>query len=337
MFVSLQGISQKQYRISSIISDDCNNSILYVYDSELGTKLLSVKYEDMTNNLFYDNDERLIKMENYYSDNTSSTIEYTYNSKGLLLTVYNKSNGETINTTSYTYDNQDLLISLKDNSSYTELKYNNNGLIEEKIVSYFANENVVSQNKSVFFYENNKLIKSMSYYKNGNEWQLNPLYIIYEYDALGNCKSISYIQDDNVVYKTDYEFYEDIKYDDVYYFVNPSLVDPEPSYVNAISKSIISYSNSSPCTNLYTYENLSNSIEEKTSTLHVYPNPVENYVRIKGNDIYRIELLDIYGRILSIQQIESFVNIDMSKYNVGIYYIKAYNNSGSFTKKIVKK
>ena len=137
--------------------------------------------------------------------------------------------------------------------------------------------------------------------------------------------------------KNDYEFYEDIKYDDVYYFVNPSLVDPEPSYVNAISKSIISYSNSSPCTNLYTYENLSNSIEEKTSTLHVYPNPVENYVRIKGNDIYRIELLDIYGRILSIQQIESFVNIDMSKYNVGIYYIKAYNNSGSFTKKIVKK
>ena len=337
LIISIHGISQNKYRIESIISNDCNNATYYVYDSEIETKLISIQSNDYDNNLFYDNNGRLIKIEyKYANDLASSVIEYTYNSKGQLIAT--KSTSETYSLiTTYNYNSDGTLISLEDNNStLTEFKYNKDGLMEEKIITYSSQ----LKNKSVYSYENGNLIKTISYYDSGNGWQLTPIYLVYEYDILGNCKSIVYMQDNEISYKTDNEFYNNIKYNDVYYFVNPSTTDPTPSYNNAISKTTTYYSDGTSCTYQYTYDELSNPtdwIEENTKTSYIYPNPINNYVTIKGKNIYKVELYNALGMMLSILHTDSYENLDMSQYNSGVYYMKIYTDTGSSLRKIIKK
>lgn len=337
LILSLQGISQKNYRITSFISNDCDNATYYIYDSQIETELTSMKFNNMEVNLYYNNNQ-LIKMENHYDyDNSSSIIEYDYNSKGQLTIVTTKSNGTIVSTTTYNYDNSGKLISSEDNNStLTYFNYNEEGLMVEKITTYSSQ----LKNKSVYSYENGNLIKTISYYDSGNGWQLTPIYLVYEYDILGNCKSIVYMQDNEISYKTDNEFYNNIKYNDVYYFVNPSTTDPTPSYNNAISKTTTYYSDGTSCTYQYTYDELSNPtdwIEENTKTSYIYPNPINNYVTIKGKNIYKVELYNALGMMLSIPHTDSYENLDMSQYNSGVYYMKIYTDTGSSLRKIIKK
>ena len=68
----------------------------------------------------------------------------------------------------------------------------------------------------------------------------------------------------------------------------------------------------------------------------IYPNPVENNLRISGNGIKKVEILDLNGHVL-IRKLESVDNIDLSNLDAGIYIVLISANEYNLTKKIIKK
>lgn len=87
-----------------------------------------------------------------------------------------------------------------------------------------------------------------------------------------------------------------------------------------------------------TFQVLSNSILTKDVAINLYPNPTSSLVNIKAeNTIKSTELYDVQGRLIQINKSDSNeVVLDISIYNLGIYFIKVTTDFGSQIKKIVK-
>jgi hypothetical protein len=70
----------------------------------------------------------------------------------------------------------------------------------------------------------------------------------------------------------------------------------------------------------------------------LYPNPVHEILNIRhGKQIISVELFDISGRLLQSQKVGSkILELDMSRYAGGLYFIRAVTESGAITKKIIK-
>ena len=74
----------------------------------------------------------------------------------------------------------------------------------------------------------------------------------------------------------------------------------------------------------------------------IYPNPVTSIINIKSidnqTDKLTIELQDITGKTLHVQQFDNIGNIqiDLSNYPIGLYLIKLSSEQGVQIHKIVK-
>ena len=75
---------------------------------------------------------------------------------------------------------------------------------------------------------------------------------------------------------------------------------------------------------------------ENTShaSVSVYPNPTNGIVNIEGDDILSVEVIDITGRMVMIQ--ESAGSIDMSQLPNGIYAIRTVTEAGTSLQKVTK-
>lgn len=77
------------------------------------------------------------------------------------------------------------------------------------------------------------------------------------------------------------------------------------------------------------------------SLIEVYPNPAENFLNIKCNEILKGQLIvyDIYGRKMDKLELKSEgIELDVSNYNSGIYFLSLTENGKLIaTKKIIKK
>lgn len=82
-------------------------------------------------------------------------------------------------------------------------------------------------------------------------------------------------------------------------------------------------------------------IEERVANLiSIYPNPAQDFltVDLKGNIVEQMELTDALGKVLvSKQQITGFVQLDVTNYASGIYFITVRNGNQVQTQKFVKK
>jgi hypothetical protein len=69
-----------------------------------------------------------------------------------------------------------------------------------------------------------------------------------------------------------------------------------------------------------------------------YPNPTQNNITVNANSIINsIELYDVQGRLLIAKTTnEDQINVDISNYSNGIYFLKVNSANGEKTKKIVK-
>lgn len=74
---------------------------------------------------------------------------------------------------------------------------------------------------------------------------------------------------------------------------------------------------------------------EEQIDIKVYPNPVQRELHISANSTVQIDLLDQRGIILN-STINRYVNLDLSKYEKGIYYVKISDGSRSLTRRIVR-
>ena len=71
--------------------------------------------------------------------------------------------------------------------------------------------------------------------------------------------------------------------------------------------------------------------------IKIYPNPVKDYVLIETNDFEFVEIFDLHGRIIKSDRISnSQANLNISKIQSGIYFVRLIGNNKSKIKKVIK-
>ncbi len=87
-----------------------------------------------------------------------------------------------------------------------------------------------------------------------------------------------------------------------------------------------------------TFQTLSRNDFEIDPSVKIYPNPSKGNVSVKANGIIKsVQLFDIQGRILETRMInEQELNMDISKYTNGVYFLKVLTDIGIKIEKLVK-
>lgn len=83
-------------------------------------------------------------------------------------------------------------------------------------------------------------------------------------------------------------------------------------------------------------ENNININEVEQSQINLYPNPANDFVSVSANDLYKISVYDITGKVIKVVQMSSNIqNIDLSQLTQGIYTFVFENNSNIEVKKVI--
>ena len=124
----------------------------------------------------------------------------------------------------------------------------------------------------------------------------------------------------------------------------------ELTYVNEELAATLNDSNYHNVKVVALYENEKTSVpvmEEIVSTINVteieennisiYPNPVKDLVKIQGNNINNISIYNSVGVLVEKIEVRgNEVEINMSDYNTGIYFVQVNTENGTATRKVVK-
>lgn len=73
---------------------------------------------------------------------------------------------------------------------------------------------------------------------------------------------------------------------------------------------------------------------ETINNINIYPNPTSGIFTIEADNINKIEITDINGQSIYINQ-NNYKNIDLKHYPKGVYFIKIITNNKIFNKKII--
>lgn len=78
-------------------------------------------------------------------------------------------------------------------------------------------------------------------------------------------------------------------------------------------------------------------VEESSINLNIYPNPTNNILYIEADEINKVRISDIVGQVLFEKNThDNNVQIDMSNYATGQYFIQVHVSNGVATRKIIK-
>lgn len=117
----------------------------------------------------------------------------------------------------------------------------------------------------------------------------------------------------------------------------PSTLDGGGTYLDLISATLDSKVASSLVAT--DDDTISNSSFLASSTCTIYPNPVSNVLSIEASKpISGVKMFNIFGILVhEVKTNSENVNVDVSAYSNGIYFITICNEDGFTNKKIVKK
>ena len=76
--------------------------------------------------------------------------------------------------------------------------------------------------------------------------------------------------------------------------------------------------------------------ENILNDVSIYPNPAEDFIMINSENVESVDVLDIYGRIVTSLEINCETRIDMSNFANGIYYVRIHSNGATTVKKVIK-
>ena len=117
----------------------------------------------------------------------------------------------------------------------------------------------------------------------------------------------------------------------------PTTPDGGGTYLNLISTTLDNNLASSwVATN---NDTLANRSFLASSTLTIYPNPVSNILRIQASKpMTGVKMFNILGALVhEIKTDSENINMDLSAYSSGIYFLTIYNDEGFTSRKIIKK
>ena len=81
-----------------------------------------------------------------------------------------------------------------------------------------------------------------------------------------------------------------------------------------------------------------NIIEKQNESLSIYPNPVTNNVTVSNSEIIdELKIFDMQGKIyLHLFPKQEIINIDMTSFSAGLYFLQIISNNQMNTSKIIK-
>ena len=360
--------NDKVFRISSVISTECDEE-MYFYYSEANSKHPSyVKTIDDWGDVYADsliyNEAGLLERRTTYSVSEDNIPMYSYvftydtNGNAITCTIILHVFGEISFIADYNYDENGRLVSVQTRAAsedYADLVeperyeylYNEAGLMaEEWYYSAEDFENFELGSKIKFFYgENGVLVKEQGYDCDEDGDYLFEE-IVYEYDEnFKNCVSETIYYDGTIDEKILYTHYDTEEM--VFGFIGDEddvMIElPKPTHTNRVKEHALGEVNENgefeaECYYEYSYEEIEyTSVEENSFASSIYPNPVSDYVNIEAENIDMVELYDIFGRKLYSETVSGSAIIDMSSFGSGIYFIKLYSEGNTSVNKIVKK
>lgn len=72
-----------------------------------------------------------------------------------------------------------------------------------------------------------------------------------------------------------------------------------------------------------------------TGTISIYPNPFSDILNVKSTHAKKIEVTDLYGKIVRIEM-QNLQSIDLSSLKPGLYFVSIYTDNNKWTGKIIK-
>ena len=145
--------------------------------------------------------------------------------------------------------------------------------------------------------------------------------------ASENAKRYYIYSGDSLVAKTSYTEYNIVK------------LEPDTEYcytVTAVNGEIESEPSNEACV-----KTLGDGIEELSSSINVYPNPVENELFIATEmNVEEIAIYDIYGRETIRRQVNETTSqqvVNVADLNGGVYFVKIVTDNGEIVKRFIKK
>lgn len=105
---------------------------------------------------------------------------------------------------------------------------------------------------------------------------------------------------------------------------------------------IMTYLNGEPCSFVLIDPNQSTATEGNAfnAQIKIYPNPILGFVQIEVPNDSKMELFDLHGNRIFVKEnlySNQINNADLSDIKKGIYFIKIYNEFGTYTEKIILK
>ncbi|MBR5603367.1 MAG: T9SS type A sorting domain-containing protein [Bacteroidales bacterium] len=360
--------NDKAFRISSVISTECEEEMYFYYSEANSTHPSYVKTVDDWGDVYADsliyNEAGLLERRTTYSVSEDNmpfcSYIYAYDANANVITCTGVLHifGDVTIIADYNYDENGRLLSIQTRSAseeYAELVeperyeylYNEAGLMaEEWYYSAEDFENFELGSKIKFFYgENGVLVKEQGYDCDEDGDYLFEE-IVYEYDEnFKNCVSETIYYDGTIDEKILYTHYDTEEM--VFGFIGDEddvMIElPKPTHTNRIKEHALGEVNENgefeaECYYEYSYEEIEyTSVEESSFASSIYPNPVSDYVNIEAENVEMLELYDIFGRKLYSETISGSATIDMSSYSNGIYFLKLYSEGKTSVDKIVKK
>ena len=143
------------------------------------------------------------------------------------------------------------------------------------------------------------------------------------WDAAENAKRYYIYSADTLVAKTSYTYYNivGLEYNTEYCYT-----------IKAVNGEVVSEESDETCG-----KTLGENIAEVTSSLNIYPNPVNDKLYIETEmNVEEVSIFDIYGRQQSIVNSQQSI-VDVSNLNGGVYFVKVRTDNGEVVKRFIKK
>jgi len=341
-------LDQNSYRKEYVYGDVGNHSETFNYYWDSGNFLWVLEEQETYT---YNESNKVIEVYYKYCSDFSSNVGceedktvYIYTTDGNLMseTYYDLENGVWVNDggKTYVYDGGVLISEVlnEENSSYkNEFTYNNEGKLT--IVTEFELIGGVYEEDSRqnYIYDdlgNLKIIQKENYNQTTNDWDF-VFNEEYEYDEQGNV--IEYDDNDSIVVFS-YDLDESLS-DYLNPFNDKTGLDYfyEGGNLNHLAKlETENYDDTFLTTYFYESGDTASLTDFDETDIVVFPNPFSSLITVKSKDnkFLKIEIIDLKGKTI----LESYNSItDVANLSEGVYFIKVYNNLGSFEiKKIIK-
>ena len=112
---------------------------------------------------------------------------------------------------------------------------------------------------------------------------------------------------------------------------HPYLTDGTPE--NSFEITNIQYSGDQASFNVHFFN--VNVVTHENKTVHVYPNPAKDVLNLSSNDVNRVDIYDLWGRII-LSETHPGSKLTISSLQQGVYFIKIFTDNECYSEKFIK-